>query len=283
MSCLKMYDVRSALLLALTIATPAVMADGISWSKEGPGTPDAGSGTQFSRSQIALTLPLERRGNRTESVKTAVHLDQSTFSWTGTTALQGEYYWLSMPVEYRQKRSGSSEFIIRAEPGFMTDMNVLSGDSLTMNGDLLGRVYSRSGSFWQFGLTVNREFGDFSPRPVLQMAVKPTSSTEMLLGFPQTRISSRWSTDLATFLHVRPAGGVWQEEIKGQTGTYRASYTNWKLGLGGEFHWRGPLWLSAEVGQMRHRRVKATDSTAVAVNATPGDDAYWQVGLDLRY
>ncbi|WP_430462937.1 hypothetical protein ACQUQU_09170 [Thalassolituus sp. LLYu03] len=283
MICLKKSDLRNAVACALLMATQAAFANGLSWSKEGPGSPDSGSGTDFSRSQIDLTLPLERRENRYESVRTDAHLDISEFRWSGTTALQSEYYWLSMPIEYRQKRGRSAEFTIRAEPGFMTDLNVLDGDSLAMNADLIGRVYQRSGTFWQFGLTVNREFGDYSPRPVLGMATKLTPDTEMLLGFPRTRIVSRWSDDLASFLYLRPAGGVWQEEITGLTGTYRASYTNWKLGVGGEFHWRGPLWISGELGQMRHRRVRATDDTGTEVVASPGDDAFWQVGIDLRY
>lgn len=283
MICLTMSDMRNVLALSLLLTAPSALASGFSWTKEGPGTPDSGDGTQFSRSQIDLTLPLERREKGNEGISSDVHLDISEFDWAGTTAAQSEYYWVSLPLEYRQQRSRSAELIIRAEPGFMTDLNVLDGDSLAMNADLIGRVYRRSGAFWQFGLTVNREFGDFNPRPVIGMATKLTKSTEMLLGFPRTRIYTRWSDDLASFLHIRPAGGVWQEEIKGQTGTYRTSYTNWKLGAGGEFHWRGPLWLSAEVGQMRHRLIKATDDTGAAVKATPGDDAYWQIGVELRY
>ncbi len=268
----------AALLLPLL-----AQADGLYWATEGPGTPDNGDGTRFSRTQISLTLPLEARGNRQESVQTSAHIDATEFSWEGTTAAQNDYYWLSLPLEYRQRRGRSSEFLIRAEPGLMTDLAAIDSDSLAVNLDLTGRLYQQGGSFWELGLTVNREFGDFNPRPVLSFAWKATRDTEALLGFPRTLIQTRWSDNLSTFVHIRPAGGVWQEEIQGLTGTYRVSYTNWKAGFGGEFHWRGPVWLSAELGQLRHRRIKATDDTDAGVSATPGEDTYWQAGLQLRY
>lgn len=282
MSCIKMRSIGTAILAAMVMSAP-VKADGVFWAQEGAGSLDSGDGTSFRRSQLSLTLPLEHKKRQTESFKSSAHLDITEFDWAGTTALQSEYYWLSMPMEYRQMRGRSSEFIIRAEPGFMTDLNVLDGDSLAVNVDLLGRIYRRSGAYWELGMTVNREFGNFSPRPVVSLAWKATRSTEMLLGFPRTLIQTRWSQQLNTFLHIRPEGGVWTEEIKDQTGTFRSSYTNWKLGVGGEFHWRGALWLRGEVGQMRNRRVKATGTDAVKVATSPGADRFWQLGLEFRY
>lgn len=261
----------------------AAAANGLYWANEGPAAPENGAGTEFGRSELSLTLPLEYKKRGAEQVSSSFHLDMSKFRWSGTTALQNDYFWISLPLEYRQKRGKNAEFLLRAEPGFMTDFNVLDSESLAMNADLIGRIYRRSGAFWQFGLTVNREFGDFNPRPVIGMATKATRDTEVLLGFPQTRIQTRWSNDLSSYVHLRPAGGVWVEEVKDQTGTFKANYTNWKLGLGGEFHWRGALWLTAELGQMRHRRIVATDTTGVQVKATPADDRYWQAGIELRY
>lgn len=269
--------------LALLLAPAVATAGGAYWSTEGQTAPDSGSGSKFGGSYIGMTLPLGRYDGSDERASSSLHLDITEFRWSGTTAAQNEYYWLSVPVEYRQRRNRSSEFIVRAEPGLMTDLNVMSSDSLAMNLDLIGRVYQRSGTFWQFGLTVDRAFGDFNPRPLAAVAWKAGSATEVLLGFPQTRIQTRWTQDLSGYLHLRPAGGVWEEEVTGLTGTYRVSYTNWKLGLGSEFHWRGPLWLSAELGQMRHRRIRATDDTGTELTATPADAAYWQAGLILRY
>lgn len=282
MSCIKMRKLLPAVMVSCLLTAQA-SADGFYWAQEGAGTPDSGSGTSFRRSQMSLTLPLENKKSQTESFKSSVHLDITEFDWEGTTALMSEYYWLSVPMEYRQKRGRNGEFIIRAEPGFMTDLNVLDGDSLAMNVDLIGRIHQRSGAYWELGLTVNREFGNFSPRPVIGLAWKPTRATEMLLGFPRTLIQTRWSQEVNTFLHIRPEGGAWQEEIVGQTGTYRATYTNWKLGVGGEFHWRGAMWLRGEIGQLRNRRVKATDDTGTSVAASPGADRFWQLGVEFRY
>lgn len=280
----KMTDsLKISVLLVACSGSGWAAADGVYWANEGPAAPESGPGTEFGRSEQSLTLPLERKTRGAEQVRSSFHLDMSKFRWGGTTALQNDYFWISLPLEYRQKRGKSAEFLLRAEPGFMTDLNVLDSESLAMNADLIGRIYRRSGAFWQFGLTVNREFGDFNPRPVIAMAARPTADTELLLGFPQSKIQTGWSNDLSSYIHLRPAGGVWVEEIKGQTGTFKANYTNWKLGLGAEFHWRGALWLNAELGQMRHRRIVATDTTGVVVKATPIDDRYWQAGIRLRY
>lgn len=260
-----------------------VQADGFIWSVEGPSTPESGDGTEFGRSYLSFTTPLGEKSRSDESIKSAFHIDVTEFRWTGTTGAQSDYYWISMPLEYRQQRGRSAQFIVRAEPGFMTDMNVLSSDSLMVNLDLIGRVNRRSGSFWQLGLTVNREFGDLNPRPVIGMALKPTRDTEMLLGFPKTRIQTAWSSSLSSYLRIAPEGGVWEEEIEGLTGTYRTAYSNWKLGFGVDFHWQEALWLNAEVGQMRHRRIWATDADGADVVATPADDRYWQTGISLRY
>ncbi|MAD46414.1 MAG: hypothetical protein CMI02_19265 [Oceanospirillaceae bacterium] len=269
-------------LLAM-VFSHSILADGISWSTEGPSAPDTGDGTEFGRTFLSFTMPLGERERGQESIRSAFHVDITEFRWSGTTAAQNDYYWISMPLEYRQQRGRSSEFIVHAEPGFMTDMNVLSSDSLAVNLDLIGRVYRRSGSFWQLGLTVDRTFGDLNPRPIIGVAFKPTRDTEVLLGFPKTRIQTAWNEALSSYLRIAPEGGVWEEEIDGQTGTYRTAYSNWKLGFGVDFHWQRGFWLNAEIGQLRHRRIWSYDADATKRVATPAEDRYWQVGIDLRY
>ncbi|MAK90601.1 MAG: hypothetical protein CMI13_05115 [Oleibacter sp.] len=263
--------------------SPLALADGLFWSTEGPSTPESGTGTEFGRSLLSFTTPLSQRSVGSEAVKSSFHFDLTEFRWKGTTAAQSEYYWVSVPLEYRQKRGRSAEFIVRAEPGLMTDFEALESDNIAMNVDLIGRLHRRDGSFWQFGVTVDRVFGDFNPRPVVGAAFKPTRSTEVLLGFPRTRIQTSWNESLATYFRVAPEGGVWEEEITGQTGTFRTAYTNWKMGLGVDFHWQGAFWLNAEVGQMRNRRIWSTDDTGASVVATPAQDSYWQTGISLRY
>ncbi|MFP6844298.1 MAG: hypothetical protein VB958_03685 [Thalassolituus sp.] len=279
---------RTGSILLLSIISAAVQAEGLYWRNDVNGGVKSGAGTRFSSNELSLTIPLERKRNGSEDVSTALNLDLTEFRWSGTTAAQSEYYWISMPISYRQRRSGGQEFYIRAEPGLMTDLNALEGKNIGVNVELSGRTYVSKSDFWQYGIIVDREFGDFNPRPLVGYATKPTAQTEMLLGFPKTLIQTRWSREVSTYLSIRPAGGVWREEVTldaAATVTPSVSdvkYTNWRMGVGGEFHWRERFWLNGEIGQLRNRRIRATDNTGVEVVATPGQDAYWQIGITAR-
>ena len=55
------------------------------------------------------------------------------------------------------------------------------------------------------------------------------------------------------------------------------------MGLGADFHWRESMWLEAEFGQLRNRRIRASDATAVAIKGTPGQNRYWRIGASLKF
>ena len=93
-------------LLAM-VFSHSILADGISWSTEGPSAPDTGDGTEFGRTFLSFTMPLGERERGQESIRSAFHVDITEFRWSGTTAAQNDYYWISMPLEYRQQRGRS--------------------------------------------------------------------------------------------------------------------------------------------------------------------------------
>ncbi len=260
-------------------------ANGLHWLNEAGGSPDSGAGTEFGSSTISLTLPIEQGQRGEEQVTTAFHLDRTEFRWEGVTAADKEYYWLSVPIRYEQRRGSGTSFMVRFEPGLMTDLDGVDSDHLAADLELVGRIHHGMG-FWQFGVIVDREFGNFNPRPVLGVALKSAGGTEMLIGFPQTRIQTRWGRDFSTYLHARPGGGVWREKHDAlPDDSFDVRYTNWRIGLGAEFRWREHFWLNAELGTLRNRKIEATDSsggTAVSTSATPGDDTYWMVGVNIR-
>ncbi|ASP40372.1 hypothetical protein CHH28_17560 [Bacterioplanes sanyensis] len=273
------------LLLTALLASNAQAQSGLHWLSESSGKPDSGSGTGFGSNTISLTLPIERGERGAEQVTTAFHLDRTEFRWKGVNAADKEYYWLSVPIRYQQRRGSGTSFMVRFEPGVMTDLDGVDSDHLAANLELVGRTDHRLG-FWQFGVVVDREFGNFSPRPVLGVALKTAGGTEMLLGFPQTRIQTPWGRDVSTYLHARPGGGVWREKHDAlPKETFDVEYTNWRIGVGAEFRWRDNWWLNAELGTLRNRQIRATDSsggTAVDVKATPGSHTYWMIGVNLR-
>jgi hypothetical protein len=258
---------------------------GLSFRGEALGSPDSGPGDKFGNSQIALTLPLEYKSRKGESFTSYFHLDFTKFDWRGTTAAQNDYIWLSMPIQYSQQRGRSNEFLLTVEPGLMTDGSNVGLDSIGLNGSLIGRRFWGNGGYWQYGVIVDRAFGDYDVRPVLGMAFQATASTWMEIGFPEVNIKHNFSRGLQTFFVIKPAGGLWREEVEVATvkEDKALQYNNWQIGLGADFHWRKKFWLNAEIGQLRNRRIRATDETGTELKGTPGQDRYWQVGAKVKF
>jgi hypothetical protein len=252
---------------------------------ESLGSLDSGPGTKFASSKNSITLPLESRSRRSEAFYSQFHLDMTEFDWRGSTAAQKEYIWLSMPIHYEQQRGNSTLFMVDLEPGLMTDGGNVGMDHIGLNATVIGRRLWRSGGYWQYGLTVDRSFGDYDVRPVLGMGWQASKRTWVELGFPEVNVRHRLSSALQSYFMIKPTGGVWKEEIKTDTATQDVSlqYRNWQLGVGANFHWRGSVWLNAEFGQLRNRRISAYDAAAAAVKATPGQNRYWRIGASVKY
>ena len=246
---------------------------------------ESGPGQKFAASKNSLTLPLERKNRRTETFSSNFHLDITEFDWRGSTAAQKEYIWLSMPIQYQQQRGQKNLFMIDIEPGLMTDGGNIGMDHIGLNATVVGRRLWSNDGFWQYGLTVDRAFGDYDVRPVLGMGWQASQRTWVELGFPEINVKHHLTSALQSYFMIKPAGGVWKEEIKTETAKKEVSlqYRNWQMGLGANFHWRGSVWLNAEVGQLRNRRVWAYDDTAASVKATPGQSRYWRIGASLKY
>ena len=258
---------------------------GLSFRGEVSGSLDSGPGDKFGSSQIDLTLPIERKVRKSESFTSFFHLDFTKFDWRGTTAAQNDYIWLSMPIQYSQQRGRNNQFLLTVEPGLMTDGSNLDIDSIGLNGSLVGRRLWGNGGYWQYGLIVDRAFGDYDVRPVIGMAFQASARTWMEIGFPEVNIKHNFSKGLQSFFVIKPAGGVWKEEIDITTSKEDETlqYKNWQIGLGADFHWRKKFWLNAEIGQLRNRRIIASDATGAGLKGTPGQDRYWQVGAKLKF
>lgn len=258
---------------------------GLSFTGESLGSLDDGPGDKFGTSQIALTLPLEHKVRRREAFTSYFNIDFTKIDWRGTTAAQNDYIWLSMPIEYSQQRGRRNEFLLTLEPGLMTDGNNVDFDSIGLNGSAVGRRLWRNGGYWQYGIIVDRAFGDYDVRPVVGMAFQASASVWMELGFPEVNIKHNFSKGLHSFFVIKPAGGVWKEQVEVATAKQDETlqYNNWQVGLGIDFHWREKFWLNAEIGQLRNRRIRATDAAGAQLKGTPGQDKYWQAGAKLKF
>jgi len=264
---------------------PVASATELTWNTEIDGSLDAGDGSRFGSHQIALDVPLERYDRGRESLNSDFHLDLTKFSWQGTSAVRGDYFWASIPVHYRQKRQGGGELHVKFEPGIMTDFDAMGTENIGINAEVSGRTYLGRSEFIQYGLVVDRAFGDMKPRPTLAWATRLTPSTEMLLGFPRTNVQTRWSTELSTYLRIYPAGGFWREEVDNLAtpDVSDVSYVCWHFALGSEFRWRANAWVTAEIGQLRNRTIRADDATATTLSGDPAENGYWRLGGSLRF
>jgi hypothetical protein len=258
---------------------------GIYMSSESLSSLKSGPGQKFAASKNSLTLPLERKNHHSETFSSYFHLDVTEFDWRGSTAAQKEYVWLSMPIQYKQQRGRKNVFMIDLEPGLMTDGENIGMDHIGLNATVVGRHLWENDGFWQYGLTVDRAFGDYDVRPVLGVAWQASKRTWVELGFPKVNIQHRLSSALEGYFLIKPAGGLWKEEIKTVTTQEDVSlhYRNWQLGVGANFHWRGSVWLNAEFGQLRNRSIRAYDETLVSVRAIPEQGRYWRIGASLKY
>ncbi len=275
--------VRQLAAVALLSLASAAQADGFSWSKDVSAMPESGTGTSFGTDQMSLMLPLQENQGREEGLRTSAGLTVTSFEWTGSDAASSQYFWLSMPIQYWQRRMTSGQIRIRFEPGLMTDFDNINTDSLMANLQLYWRQQMSGDWFWQAGLMVDRRFGDVTPRPMAGIAWKAFSSTELLLGLPETRLQTGWNKHFTSYLNIRPDGGVWREAIEGLDGSYDVRYRNWRMGLGADFWWRGNIWINAELGQQRLRKITAHDSTGAKVTANPADNNYWQAGIKVKF
>ncbi len=287
---IKRFLLTSAATFGAAVLAPVVAAQGLTWNNDVYGSVDSGNGTRFASSQISLDMPWMRTTLGGEKLETDVYLEYTSFRWSGVSAAEGDYFWLSVPVFYRQKRAGNNELHLRIEPGLMTDLDSLGTDSLGVNAEISGRSYLSNGSFLQYGVIVNRTFGDFKPRPLFAWATKITQDTELLLGFPKTNLQTRWGNGLSTYARFYPDGGQWRENVAldaGVTATgsdiSEITYRNWRLGTGVELQWQDNIWFNAEIGQLRNRQIEARDSTGTTVKATPGQNGYWGLGVLMRF
>ena len=257
----------------------------IGMSGETLGSLESGAGQKFGSAKKSIILPLEQKVRKNESFQSSFNADITQFDWRGTTAAQGDYLWLSLPINYKQKRSRHNVFMLKAEPGLMTDGGNIGLDHIAINGSVIGRRLWKNGGFWQYGVTVDRAFGDYNVRPVVGMGFQASKRTWVELGFPKVHVKHQLSSGLASYFVIKPAGGVWKEEIKTDTATEEVNlhYSSWKMGLGADFHWRESMWLGAEFGQLRNRRIRASDATAAVIKGTPGQDRYWRIAASLKF
>lgn len=296
--------------LSLPLAMPSMATSG-GWLTEIGTSIESGSGSRFGVRQVGLSGPLVSGRDGNEQWHTAWQFEYTRFHWQGSDAASGDYLWVSLPISYQQQRSAHHQVRVLLEPGLMSDLSGLNTDHVTVNLHAVSRHTLRHArEYWQWGLIVDRRFGDAKIRPSLAYAWPVSRHTQASLGFPYSLLQTDWSPTMQTFVRVQPSGGIWQETVTVSAGgggvedggaedggaeeentggnaagdvSSRLRYHNWQASVGGRVLWRDDWWVSAEVGQLRNRRIEATSSSGDRVSATPSNNGYWLLGLELAY
>src|SRR5690554_5216998 len=172
----------------------------------------------FTYNKYTFAITVRQLQQYGQSLIVQVADTRSQFDWQGTDALNDSYYWLSVPLSYRQKRTPDTEFIVKLEPGVMGVRGGIGKSNFNVNAEVSGRFYSSGASFWQIGAMVNREFGDARAYPLLAYAWKPDAVTEVKVGFPYSQIQVMWRPEFSTYARLQPAGGLWLQEVSAGAG-----------------------------------------------------------------
>lgn len=314
MNCL-----RKTVLLTGIISLPlqAQQSVELSWQRDSAAEVKH-SGEDFAVDQLAISGKLYRYQAGAEQFNAGLNLQRTRFDWAGGNQLDETHWWLGVPLNYRQKRSGNTEFIARLEPGLMASRKELNQKALFANAELSGRVYVNPAMFWQLGVVVDRSFGDANVYPLAAFAWKPDSITEVQIGFPYSKIYARWSDTFSTYAKLQPSGGVWRIDPQVAAGvapepeqppieapepeppvdndedanagaadtngngvtqaSKRLKYQSWQLALGTKVHWRKDVWINAETGYHFDRKLEQA-----GVSLRPENALYWKLALQLEF
>lgn len=321
---MKYIKTLNGLLVLILFSSSAVAETAyIKWQRDKAKAPKDGLGNSFAYDELSVAVPVAQWQQDDERLSTQLKIKRTQFDWQGSDALNDSYYWLSVPLSYRQQRNRDTEFIVKLEPGLMGVRQHIGKDNFNLNAEISGRFYLSNSSFWQVGALVNRELGDAKAYPLLAYAWKPDAITEVKVGFPYSQVQVMWQPEFSTYARLQPAGGVWLQKVDavgaGDAGdgagdgagddaeagdevippddvanddnanvassgsSNKLKYKNWQFATGAEFFWRDNIWLNAEAGYLFAREVDALNSSGNAVSTKPANSIYWQLGVLWRY
>ncbi len=252
--------------------------NGILWGRERSG--ELQNGSTFNINHYQIMLPALARKKSDERINTWLNIDKKVMTW-GTN--KRDYYWLSIPIRYQQKRTDNTDLVIHFEPGIMSDFTNLKIEHLFANLQIEGRTWVRHDLDIHYGVMVNREFGNSDPYPVAQLHWQAPYQTDVLLGLPLSKIQTDLSDTLKSYIILKPQGGMWQESTQKTTPSSTAYYQNWRMGIGSNLRWRKNFWAHIELGRNFRRKLSALDKTGVKQNLEIKASYYWQIGLNLMF
>lgn len=199
------------MMLLVVLCSSSAWADSVSlsWHKERAAEIKGDNSANFSLTQVAFMADFQAWQSAQENLRAGVNITRSDIDWANSSVVDDSYYWLGIPLNYRQTRSANTEVHVRLEPGLMSTRDNLKKDSFFVNADVSMRFYYSASSYGQLGAIVDRSFGDANVYPLALWAFKPDNITEVKLGFPYSSVHAHWNSSFSTYMQLKPAGGLW--------------------------------------------------------------------------
>ena len=148
--------------------------------------------------------------------------------------------------------------IVQVTPSLHTDGKTQDEDAFSLMGLAIWKYDSTDVSSWTMGVGANRLFGEYKPIPLISYQYRPSTQTQIDVGFPITKIEQRFHTDWTGFASMKPVGGNWRFEAQ-KDKRVNVSYSSWVASTGVRYQFKPKMWASLEIGQGLARKFDIDD------------------------
>jgi hypothetical protein len=192
-----------------------------------------------------------------------------------------DLYSILLPVEYYYTKS-EWLFNVNINPGIFSDFENVDGDDYSVYGSmLLGYRINPSCQFFG-GISYDDHFGEEELYPLAGVIWDISREWQMSLILPYPQITYAPSEDLAFYVNVEPAGGLWNVNDEFVEEDYDFELEGYRAGFGVDYHMSRKLWVQAQAGYVTARKYEFRDFEDNTFEADVDDTAYVKLSFLLR-
>ena len=169
--------------------------------------------------------------------------------------------------------------IVQVTPSMHTDGDATDEEAFSLMGLAIWKYDSTEHSGWTMGVGANRLFGEYLPIPLIAYQYRPSTNTQIDVGFPVTKYEHRWANDWTGFAAVKPVGGNWRFKDD-ENDAVNVSYTSWVASTGVRYQFKPRMWATLEIGQGLARKFDIdTDDESGEVDIDDSTAIMFSIGL----
>lgn len=213
------------------------------------------SDVELSMSHTQIKLPFGKLSVGDHILIPSLTFEQTQFDIQNDGALAGDptVYTLKSQFTFIKKQDDRWMRIIQLTPSLHSDGDVIDEEAFSLMGLAIWQYNATSSSSWNLGFGMNRLFGEYKPVPLLAYQYRPSSNTQIDIGFPITKMEQRFSPSFTAFAQIKPVGGNWRFETVNQE-KVNISYSSWIATTGIRYQFMPKFWSTLEIGQSLGRK-----------------------------